>query len=232
MHILAEFRPVSSIDEKYFHIIKKMNDCEELNTDILSGDEVKKYNRMLRLKRKREFLSGRYVAKQLVSKVENIEVEKIMILNEKDGEYMGKPVLYLNNERAKYDISISHDSSTIAAAIGEKSIGIDVLRCRENLKKYNEDGPLLNNADWNEDIYYNLVWSMKEAFTKAIGIGLVYGIDSVVVNDVNTETSAVEIIVNECVEKYLENCSKIVFYYEIMQDTVCVICQVVNSNGA
>lgn len=83
---------------------------------VLSNRELQIYNELTK-GRKKEFLAGRFAAKEAYSKangtglVEGCTLHQIEILKDE----IGKPVLYFNGEEVNGFISITH-TRTVAAA--------------------------------------------------------------------------------------------------------------------
>ncbi len=98
--------------------------------------------------------------------------EKDLIIKENQ---FGKPIF-----ESKKDIkfNISHSKDTVIAVISNKEVGCDVEKLRkynENIiKKYfsNEEIDFIKTSK-NKDEAFTRIWTLKESFLKAVGIGLI-----------------------------------------------------------
>lgn len=176
---------------------------------LLHTKELPHY--LWRNRKRTEYLSGRYALKSLLSRELGVEYADLCILNERYGEQSGKPRLYINDAPADYSVSISHDAGIIFACFADHDIGADVAAER-------------GNAGAGRAC---LDWAIGEAFTKALGIGLKYGIPSVKTDSMDREKGMVELEVSEKVLSCAGRYSDISFTYEMREQAVFVICELI-----
>ena len=100
----------------------------------------------------------------------------------------GKPVLYVRGERSEYGISISHSHRWAIGGVSSDNIGIDIeliepkSRTVEEIVLCEEELEILNAAQDRNKAFTQL-WSAKEAFVKALGIGLMVNFHDIRVLD-------------------------------------------------
>lgn len=79
-------------------------------------------------------------------------------------------------------ISISHSKNVCAIALAYEEIGLDIMHFtyKNNLHHtFNEkELKLLDNALNKEEVFTKM-WTMKEAYSKMIGMGLSYGLNNI-----------------------------------------------------
>lgn len=164
----------------------------------------------------------------LVKKDKRYKYKKIDIRNS-DNEYrLGQPILYSDGVESKLKISISHDNRICFVACSDSCIGIDTSQIR-SFKKYEylfRDCIEQINVCVSSDYFYTLLWTIKESFTKSIGMGLKFGFNSVVVK--NLDLLKNEIIL-EVSDKFgtIEH-SSLAFYYFTLNNYIFMICIICN----
>lgn len=133
-------------------------------------------------------LGGELLVRYMIYKYRDIPLSKICISR---GEY-GKP--YLKNDCGLH-FNISHSGQWIVAAISESPVGIDIQEIEDfqielDLLKHfskNERHYIMNQED-KLNCFYDL-WTLKESYIKAIGMGLFKSLDSfsIYINDNSIE---------------------------------------------
>ena len=147
----------------------------------------------------------------LVKKDKRYKYKKIDIRNS-DNEYrLGQPILYSDGVESKLKISISHDNRICFVACSDSCIGIDTSQIR-SFKKYEylfRDCIEQINVCVSSDYFYTLLWTIKESFTKSIGIK----------NEIILEVS----------DKFgtIEH-SSLAFYYFTLNNYIFMICIICN----
>ncbi len=153
------------------------------DTNWLSPGELERYQSFRFDKRKQDWLSGRWVAKnlifELIKEQNTFELKEISIGNHSAGD----PFVILREEILNGSLSISHRGGKSAAAftsIPNISIGIDLELIEEKSEGFIED--YFNEGETKEvmsfakigkkDCLASLLWSAKEALLKAHQIGL------------------------------------------------------------
>ncbi|SHM54662.1 4'-phosphopantetheinyl transferase family protein [Ruminococcus flavefaciens] len=96
---------------------------------------------------------------------------------------MGKPSLA---ERPDIHYNLSHANGIVACIISDYECGIDCEGVREHrpnvIKRVfsdNEKAMYENAPDEEKDLLFFRLWTLKEAYVKAIGIGVSYPMDTV-----------------------------------------------------
>ncbi|MBD3192858.1 MAG: SDR family NAD(P)-dependent oxidoreductase [Candidatus Heimdallarchaeota archaeon] len=144
------------------------------------------FNKKMTVKRKREHLAGRLVAKCAIAWVESIEKATVCPLSEIviQVNEEGKPFGIIGNERKELSISHSHDWAVASVSSEPHGIDLELSEKREpaflkeaftkteekELKKF------AKTSDISEDMAITILFSAKEALLKRIGIGLKGGL--------------------------------------------------------
>ncbi len=179
------------------------------DSSLLHARELPLYRK--RKRKGMEYLGGRSALKYLLSRELGVEYADICILNERYGEQSGKPQLYVNGVPSDYAVSISHDAGIVFAGFADHAIGVDVAVQRGRVRTVDSC----------------LAWAVGEAFTKALGIGLRYGIPSVRTDSMNPQKGVVGLEVSEKVLSFAEKYSDISFVYEVREKAVLVMCHLI-----
>lgn len=145
---------------------------------VLNKEELDVYHRYGLEERKIEFLLGRYLVKNICSHYLHKKPQEIIITK---NEY-GKP--YLPGSDVKFNISHSYGVVACAATIGAE-IGVDIEKISNDItgvvKRFftpKEIDYLFNLDPGNKNREAYRLWTMKEAYIKAIGKGLFTPLDS------------------------------------------------------
>jgi len=157
----------------------KYSDLLHCWSSILSYDEKKKLEHLKFLKDKLNFLIGRVLVKNILNPRSPAEVKfasngygKLYTIDEKKLEY-------------KY-FNISHTHNMVAVVFsGKHEVGVDVEKKRpvdyKSLINYfassDEKKRVLGSDDISNEFYK--VWTIKEAYLKAVGVGLSNDITSI-----------------------------------------------------
>jgi 4'-phosphopantetheinyl transferase len=145
-------------------------------TQLLSTEEQQRYDRYLVKRKKVEFYLARKLTKNLISTRLNIPGHNI----ELQPDSSGKPFLFLKGKPFPLYFNISHTSGFITCVISEcKHTGIDVEHAtgsRDNiLQRFfhsREISEYMNLPQQQKDKRFYTLWTLKEAYLKAIGSGL------------------------------------------------------------
>lgn len=182
------------LSKEYVHIfLLNMDDYDDQKYyEYLSHDEKERANRLkIEIKRK-QFIVSRSVLKLLMASCLSKNHDEIIIYYGKHD----KPFIKdrINNEAIEFNISHSENRILIALTL-DNSVGVDIEKVNkkvdhESLSKRffsQQEYEYLNNPKLNNkiDAFYN-IWSRKEAFIKAIGEGIAFGLDTFSVSS-NTE---------------------------------------------
>lgn len=141
---------------------------------FLSEEEIEKYKKYKKEDDAENFAFARFFSKNILSGIFNIEAEKIVF----EIQPHGKPKLKFP-EIKNFDFNISHSGEMIVVAINDQGdVGVDIEKIQEI------DFSLINEfCTKNEEIYINKnieeklkrfyeIWTLKEAYLKALGKGL------------------------------------------------------------
>lgn len=118
---------------------------------------------------------------------ENVDIFSVMEANNQCFDYeiaynsQGKPYFLSNRE---IFFNISHSSNYVACVIGDRPVGIDIEKARkgrQNLAKRFFD---ISEAEWikecDSDQRFFRIWTLKEAYGKATGQGVLDILDKIV----------------------------------------------------
>ncbi len=148
----------------------------------LSIDELKRYERYLAREKKIEFFLARKFIKELLASLLDVPSGKIELVPD---DY-GKPFLLVAGKKNPIYFNLSHTSGLIACAISrDRQVGIDVefktgshddivqqFFHPQEVRAYQA----LSQIDRIERFY--TIWTLKEAYLKAVGRGLHFPLNS------------------------------------------------------
>ncbi len=150
---------------------------------LLASEERERYATFRAPKRRRDWLLGRWTAKQLARQyldARGAQRHADEILVRADGD--GSPYLSLDGARLPVSLSISHSGAYSFCALTDQpgaAAGADVemieprpLSLAEQFFAAQELAALLARPQAERDLLITLVWSAKEAFLKCIKEGL------------------------------------------------------------
>ncbi|MEL6493783.1 MAG: 4'-phosphopantetheinyl transferase superfamily protein [Cyanobacteria bacterium J06623_7] len=160
-----------------------LSNLERLTT-FLSADEIIRANRFRFPQHQRRFIASRGILRQLLGNYLGINASKLVFAY----EARGKPFLALpQNQSLQFNISHSHEYALLAFT-REHQIGVDIEYQRpipDALKIANRffsatESQLLKQAPESEqaNLFFQL-WTAKEAYLKALGMGLSGSLSSV-----------------------------------------------------
>ena len=159
-------------------------------TKILSEEEKIRSNRFYFEIDQKNFTISRGILKLLLSKYLNKLPKEIFF----ESNNYGKP--FIKNSNIKFNIS--HTKEILALAFSfDTELGIDVEKIREIklyqdiVKRFFSENEIKEFFSLPENEYQNTfftIWTRKEAFIKAIGMGLSAKLDSFDVSILETET--------------------------------------------
>jgi 4'-phosphopantetheinyl transferase len=172
------------------HIDVWLCDLKQLSVDInnfysiLSEDERKRADKLKVEDKKQQYIITRGALRQRLGLLTNIEPEDFVF---KILEY-GKPVLANNPQCAGITFNVSHSHDLALIAIAQKqNIGIDIEKINHESDHQAlmtrffsraEQAEFQTIAEVNKARAFCACWSRKEAFIKAIGSGIAYGLDN------------------------------------------------------
>lgn len=123
------------------------------------------------------YIANELIKKQKIGKdiILNYIKEKYNVKSEFDVNQFGKP--YFKDACIKFNVS--HSKDIVIVSVCDDEIGIDVLEYERNIKT-NLCKLICNSNDENKELID--VWTIKEAYLKYIGIGLVKDINNIIVD--------------------------------------------------
>jgi 4'-phosphopantetheinyl transferase len=155
---------------------------------LLSAKETAALDRFTVLKRRQDWLLGRWTAKLLLQEVvrqehgQTLDLDQIMILPGKDGAPRVKMVENDDAQPLRATVSISHSHGTsLCAAILEPAwpLGADIELVEPRAERFaadfytaEEQAAVMDAGPERRDMLITAVWSGKEAALKAIREGL------------------------------------------------------------
>jgi 4'-phosphopantetheinyl transferase len=130
------------------------------------------------------FVVGRLLLRTTVARIADVRPEDVAI----ELEATGRPVLTgaLNH----YFVSIAHSGPHVVVGAANEQIGVDVEQLRQSVPSPqlmarvcspDELRALENMADADREAAFMRVWTRKEAYGKALGVGIGFGLRSVTV---------------------------------------------------
>ena len=149
----------------------------------LSSDEKQRAEKLKVELKKKQFILTRAFLRKILSNCVDKPIEEFIF------EYgkQGKPYIKdkINNKAIEFNISHSELHILIAITL-ENNIGVDIEKVNKNIdfeglsKRFfsKKESEYLNSleSDKKLDAFYN-IWTRKEAFIKATGKGIAYGLD-------------------------------------------------------
>ncbi|HEY3922934.1 MAG TPA: 4'-phosphopantetheinyl transferase superfamily protein [Acidothermaceae bacterium] len=139
----------------------------------------------IRLERpRRSFVVGRLLLRSTVARIAGVRPEEVVI----EVEPSGRPVL--TGALSRYFVSIAHSGAHVVVAVANEQIGVDVEELRQSapspqlMARVCSPDELRLLEHMNEDdraAGFMKVWTRKEAYGKAIGVGIGFGLQSVTV---------------------------------------------------
>ncbi len=150
---------------------------------FLSDEERERYESFRVLKRRRDWLLGRWTAKNLIAqhlarRGSRTPLDQIVIQADADGS----PYATVSGARLPLSLSISHSGAcsfcsltdVAGATVGADIEGIELrpLSLAEQFFTAEELAQVLARPEAERDAWITLVWSAKEAFLKSIKEGL------------------------------------------------------------
>jgi 4'-phosphopantetheinyl transferase len=150
---------------------------------LLAADEAERRNRYVHERTRQEFLLARGLARTVLASYTGLSPHELRFT----ADAFGKPVLEpIGNPHVHFNLSHSHGVVVCAAAL-DRHVGIDVedsgrrLECLDLAERYFAAAEVahlhrLPVVDRQEAFF--AIWTLKEAFVKAIGHGLSFPLDT------------------------------------------------------
>jgi 4'-phosphopantetheinyl transferase len=200
---------VVELSEKKIHVFLLHLDeyDEEQLYEFLSKDEKERADRLKVELKKKQFIISRSVLRKIISTSLNKSHDEIAFhYTDKNKPFIKDKI---NNKKLEFNVSHSEQCILIAVTL-DNSVGVDVEKINANIdfeslsarffsKKENQ---YLSNLEDSKKLnaFYN-IWTRKEAFIKATGKGIAYGLDNFSVCSDNEFTSKIDIAHKEVLEE-------------------------------
>lgn len=172
----------------------------DLQYSCLSIEERKRAERFYFARDKRKFIQGRCLLRSIIAGYTGISANEVQF---KYNEY-GKPKLKNNRIGLSFNVSHSHDF-IVLAFIRNNVVGIDIELTKEEDISWLINADIFTNNEINlfkdlvssstRKIFYKL-WSGKEAYLKALGVGLSIPLNSVEITFI--EDKKIKLVNNQC----------------------------------
>ncbi len=143
----------------------------ELQVNILSNYERKRYNQISHERRREEYLAGVVAAKKLAQRSSSHSLGKIEIRKTE----LGKPLFFPPPEDPNLKhLSITHTQGIAIASTDAVPLGIDLEKIEARKKAFYRYMFSEKERAWikENEQRATLLWTAKEAFLKAVGMGL------------------------------------------------------------
>lgn len=197
------------LTEKKIHIfLLRLEEYDEKQFyDFLSDDEKERADRLRVELKKKQFIISRSVLRKIISNSINKSHDEIVFsYTEKDKPFIKDKI---NNKKVEFNISHSEQRILIAVTLHNR-VGIDVEKINAKIDFESLSARFFSNKE-NEflrslkeskklDAFYN-IWTRKEAFIKATGKGIAYGLDNFSVCSDNKITSKIDFEDEEALEE-------------------------------
>jgi len=164
-------------------------------------------------KRRYEWICSRYILKKLISEYLDVDLKSITVLNDPDR----RPFVIVDDK--VFYVSISHRNNMFAASFNRdfsSFIGVDIEFYEKKDKRFFID--FMNDEELSFPIERIIeIWSIKEAFSKAIGKGA-----SLVFKDINVKDEE-NICFSKDIECLLNACKIDKIYYKLVKKNEFVL---------
>lgn len=200
---------VVELTEKKIHIfLLHLEEHDEKQLyDFLSDDEKERADRLKVELKKKQFIISRSVLRKIISNSINKPYDEIVFYYTEENKPFIKDKL--NNKTIEFNVSHSEQCVLIAVTLDNK-VGVDVEKINAKIDFESLSARFFSNKE-NEflrslqeskklDAFYS-IWTRKEAFIKATGKGIAYGLDNFSVCSDNKITSKVDIEYEEALEE-------------------------------
>jgi 4'-phosphopantetheinyl transferase len=161
-------------------------DKDELLSFWLTPTERARYQRFVVPKRQKEWLAGRISAKALVCGRHGLRgrdaFASVEIQSQQDGPQRNRPSYCISGCPGDFDLSLTHSQGLAIAALARKRgqrIGVDLEEVARRGESFEVQAlspqersylaPIGGQARWQAT---TMIWVLKEALSKALGIGL------------------------------------------------------------
>ncbi|MCB5953736.1 4'-phosphopantetheinyl transferase family protein [Enterococcus sp. CWB-B31] len=207
--------------------------------EFLSEEELSILKKKERCNKGQEYVYSRTFAKEFFRQMIDsehlfLDMKDVEIRNDTDGPTKGKPRIHVNNRSIKGSTSLSHSDSSILISHGKNCwMGVDVQEVitseaiveNESIFSF-EERRIIDSGECfpkNKAWTATLIWSIKEAVGKALGVGLSLGLKSISVMDIRNGQIWINLI-PEVENVLLSPDNRLIIYYKQHENTFFVIC--------
>lgn len=197
------------LTEKKIHIflLQLEEHDEEQLYDYLSNDEKKRADKLKVKLKKKQFIISRSVLRKIISNSLNKSHDEIVFYYTKKNKPFIKDKI--NNKTIEFNVSHSEQCILVAVTLDNR-VGVDVEKINAKIEFEslsarffsNKENELLRSLEASKklDAFYS-IWTRKEAFIKATGEGIAYGLDNFSVCSSNKITSKIDFEHKEVLEE-------------------------------
>jgi 4'-phosphopantetheinyl transferase len=148
---------------------------------LISTDEMIAAQRYRHHGARSQFLAGRAVARHAVTVHTRLPAREVAIVADRNG----KPRFQAPSAISGWRFNLSHSGTLVACAFAQSEIGVDV----ETTSRHVDRGAIARShfsraeADWIDARSgrrierFTLLWTLKEAYLKAVGVGISVPLD-------------------------------------------------------
>jgi len=152
------------------HRILNINDIQEYKHHLNAADEIK-VNKYVKREDQLRAIGSIILQKDYIQTKYNLEFKDIVIQHTELGKPFYKDLVY----------NISHDSDLVVIVYSDSgtSVGVDIMKQKSvNIYQFADSFSQREKWELNRDNFFNY-WCAKEAFVKALGVGLSIDLSSV-----------------------------------------------------
>lgn len=154
-----------------------------LRSARVSEDEMASADSRAHANARLTFLAGRALARRALAAVAGCRPEELKI----SGPAEGKPRLLVGSAARDRHFNLSHSGMWIACAVGGSPVGIDIEPIRRNARhalvaaaRFSaEEAAWVGDRGAASARRFSALWTLKEAYAKAIGAGLAAPMSSI-----------------------------------------------------
>ncbi len=152
------------------HRILNIHDIQEYKHYLNEADETK-VNKYVKREDQLRAIGSIVLQKDYIQTKYNLDLKEIVIQHAEFGKPFYKDLVY----------NISHDSDLVVIVYSESgtSVGIDIMKQKSvNIYQFGDSFSTREKCDLNKNNFF-YYWCAKEAFAKALGVGLSIDLASV-----------------------------------------------------
>jgi 4'-phosphopantetheinyl transferase len=151
---------------------------------LINEDELTASRRYRHLRARSQFLAGRALVRHAMSVQARFGARDVAIVPDR----MGKPRLATQCEASPWHFNLSHSGRLVACAFAQSEVGVDVETTSRDVdyRSIARAHFSLQEADWIDSSSarskkrFTLLWTLKEAYLKAVGVGISVPLDGIV----------------------------------------------------